>query len=362
MSWLNNDDSEVVKAREANKASEAPRANGYDPEPIDLSLLSASNWLARDIPEPDFLLGELLSTTSRIELIGPTGLGKTNLLLALAIAVADGRDFLHWRGYGRPRRVLYIDGEMSRRLAKKRLVDAARRNGGMPATLFYLNREDFPKLKPLNTKAGQHFVDVIIEALGGVDLLILDNVQSLLLGDMKDEEPWQHTLPWVRSLTSRNIGQIWAHHTGHDESRGYGSKTREWQLDSVILMEAVERSEVDIAFSLRFTKARERSPDNRADFDQVKITLANDTWTFERGDHVRTKKPVARDRAFELLKEQIVRHGVIPPASSYIPPDTRAVTIGQWRHACELGAFRPAMKRQSVRLLSEPPRSFSIKG
>jgi hypothetical protein len=35
---------------------------------------------------------------------------------------------------------------------------------------------------------------------------------------MKDEEPWQDTLPWIRSLTNRSIGQLWVHHTGHEET------------------------------------------------------------------------------------------------------------------------------------------------
>jgi len=52
----------------------------------------------------------------------------------------------------------------------------------------------------------------------------------LTVGDMKDTEPWQQTLPWVLSLTKREIGQIWIYHTGHDETCSYGDKSREWHL------------------------------------------------------------------------------------------------------------------------------------
>jgi RecA/RadA recombinase len=157
-------------------------------------LLTLAAWLSRDIPDPDFLLGEFLSTTARVELIGPTGIGKTNVLVAGALAVASGEDFLHWRGSGKPRRVLYVDGEMSRRLSKKRPADAVRRRGGKPVTFFFLNREDFPDLPPLNTEAGQEYIDAVIDPIGGVDFVVFDNVQALLSGDMKDEEPWQQTL------------------------------------------------------------------------------------------------------------------------------------------------------------------------
>jgi hypothetical protein len=349
----------IVADHGARLESVARIANA--PKTINIDLLRGQKWLDREIGEPDFLLGEFLSTTTRAEMIGPTGLGKTNLLVALGLAVADGQDFLHWRGGGNPRRVLYVDGEMSRRLSRRRLIDAARRHGGMPPTLFFLNREDFPDLKPLNTEAGQKFIDgVIIDAIGGADLVIFDNIQALLTGDMREEEPWQQTLPWVRHLTQRNIGQIWAHHTGHDETHGYGTKTREWQLDTVLLMEEIERPEADIAFGLKFTKARERTPDNRADFAPAVITLAGDRWASERGEHLRGRKAKAKDRALELLQDAIAREGSIPPASEHIPPETACVTEGQWRRYCDKGcisdgnsedALRMAFKRAAKKLI-----------
>jgi hypothetical protein len=312
-------------------------ANRHDPAPISLELLTLDAWLGRDLPEPDFLLGEVLSTTSRLEWIGPTGIGKSNILLALAIAIADGRDFLHWRGSGRPRGVLYIDGEMNRRVAKKRLSDAARRHGSRPSTFFYLSREDYSSLEPLNCEAGQKFVDEVIDQIGTVDLIIFDNIQAILRGEMKEEEAWEQTLPWVRDLTRRSVGQLWVHHTGHDESRGYGTKTREWQFDTVALMGWEERPDADIAFSLRFLKARERTPENRADFDDAVIILSGDEWASERGG--RSKKPVARDRALQLLNDAVARHGFTPPTSEYISPNTLVVTLAHWRKACDLGCI-----------------------
>jgi hypothetical protein len=305
----------------------------FDAKADDLALLSGANWLTRDIPELDFIFDALVSTTSRMEIIGPTGIGKSNFLLALAMAGADGRDFLRWRSRGIPRRILFVDGEMSRRLAKKRIADATRRHGGMPATFFYLNRDDFPDMSPLNTDAGQEFVNQIIATLGGVDLLIFDNIQALLNGDMKDEEPWQQTLPWVRSLTRRNIGQIWVHHTGHDETHGYGTKTREWQLDTVALMERMERPEANIAFRLTFTKARERTPDNRNDFEPTAITLAGDEWKAAAGGGIASKRAPKEDLALEVLIDEINRNGTIPPASPRIPPNTYCTTSKAWRQA-----------------------------
>jgi hypothetical protein len=318
-----------------SEATAIARVEDYKPPPDRLSL---SAWFARDIPAPDFLLGEILSTTSRMEIIGATGIGKSNFLIALGMAVADGGDFLHWRGYGEPRRVLFVDGEMSRRLLKRRLEDGVRRRGITSATFLALSREDFPAMEPLNTEGGQRFFDGVIRDAEGIDLVIFDNIQALLSGDMKDEEPWQNTLPWVRDLTRRSIGQIWAHHTGHDTSHGYGTKTREWQLDTVGLMGEAQRPDADIAFELKFTKSRERTPDNRSDFDAAVITLANDEWVSEKGI-APLRRGTAKDRVLELLVDAIARHGQIPPSSQNIPPDTPCIEEDLWRRTCEAGCI-----------------------
>ena len=355
---------EFVKAvSEATPDSRAaPLASGHAAEPgPDVSLLPLAYWMMRDIAAPDFLLGSIVSTTSRVEIIGPTGLGKTNLGLGMAFTMADGVDFLHWRGCGRLRRILYLDGEMSRRLMKQRLQDASRRCDSVPTTLFVLNREDYPGLPPLNTEAGQQFVDRIIDGLGGVDAVLFDNVQSLLTGDMKDPETWAPALPWVRDLTRRSIGQIWFHHTGHDTSHGYGDKTREWQLDTVGLMEAVERPGADIAFSLKFVKARERRPDNRADFDATIITLTGDKWVSDRDRDALSRKAPAKDRALVLLIDAIARHGAYPPADERIPPETLCIEEDLWRRTCAAGSISEgtpgaqdkAFRRAAAKLLGE---------
>ena len=247
--------------------------------------LTLAGWLERDLPDPDFLLGELLSTTTRAIIVGPTGLGKTMFGLAVAISVAGNKGFLHWCA-GRPSGVLYVDGEMSRRQMKRRLQDAVRRAGVEPEGLIILSKEDFEDMPPLNTPKGQQWFDAFIAKHGPFDLIIFDNVQALLVGSMKDEEQWADVLPWVRSLTRRSIGQLWFHHTGHDETKSYGSKAREWQMDTVGLMERVKDTTDDIAFTLSFTKARERNSDNRADFEPVTMSLRGDEWL-----HTQTPKP-----------------------------------------------------------------------
>jgi hypothetical protein len=242
--------------------------------------LTIDEWLERDLPEPDFIMGDWLTTTTRALMVAPTGLGKTNFALALAMNTAACIDFLHWRAR-RICRVLYVDGEMSRRLLKQRIGEAVARLGSRPIGFHALSHEDIEGFAPLNTPAGQACIERQIERIGGVDFIVFDSIMCLVAGDMKEGVPWAQVMPWVRSLTKRNIGQAWVHHTGHDESRSYGDKTREWQMDCVIHLEAARRDDTDVSFSLEFRKARERTPATRADFQTARIALLGDAWVSE---------------------------------------------------------------------------------
>ena len=233
--------------------------------------------MKRDLAKPDFLMGQWLTTTSRVLIVGPTGLGKTNFGLALGLSVSAGKDFIHWKGV-RPSRVLYIDGEMPRRLMKQRLIDASRRAGVVQTDFLTISREDVD-FSPLNSDEGFEFIVRLIENHGPFDLILFDNIQALLIGDMTTEDQWAKVLPLVRELSKRSIGQVWFHHTGHDEKKSYGSKAREWQMDTVVLMKRENTSDdADIEFSINFTKARERTPENRGDFEEVTVSLREDQW------------------------------------------------------------------------------------
>jgi hypothetical protein len=301
--------------------------------PPDPSTFTVEHWLTRDLPQPHYLLGDLVTTTSRALVIGPTGIGKTNLGLAIAFAMAAGSSFLHWAAR-RPARVLYIDGEMSPRLMKERLQEAAHRQGSVPSTLWAINREDFPNLPPLNSEDGQKFVGWMIEQIGDVDAIVFDNIQSLLIGSHKEDETWAPMLPWIRDLTRRKVGQLWLHHTGHDTSKGYGDKTREWQFDTVALMKAPETPAPGrlVEFRLEFTKARERTPNNRADFEPVEIWIdENNVWQSSAAPRKRGKPPSPRGMKFyDALVNAMGASGKRRSEAANRP----SVTMEQWKQEC----------------------------
>jgi hypothetical protein len=282
----------------AAPSEEWQREHGWQSgQPPNLrSFLGIETWTRRPLPKPERLLGDLVTTTTRTFLVGRTGLGKTLLAFAMACGMASGEGFLHWRS-SRPAKVLVIDGEMPGELIRQRAIDTLRHTTKAPDAgqllIFARDLEDdfakqFPSLglmPTLNTKAGRNWVLALIDEIGGVDVVIFDNVMSLLDGDQKDEVPWSDTLLLVQSLTAKRIGQIWLDHTGHNSNHQYGSSTKAWRFDSVGIMTPLSDDQTtrgEVAFRLSFEhpgKCRRRTPDNWQDFEACTIRLAGDRWS-----------------------------------------------------------------------------------
>ena len=343
-----------AQATNGNGSRPAPHLRLVDEPEKPRAALLVEEWLARELPEPVFCLGSWLTTTTRALLYAPTGIGKSMLALAMAFAISGGNSLMHWPGR-RQLRVLYIDGEMAQRLLKRRIADEAKRSNSQPPGLYVLNTADIEDFRPLDDARGRLAIDNEIARIGGADLVIFDNIMALLGGDMRDEESWRKTLDWQKRLTRRHIGQLWIHHTGHDESKGYGTKTREWQMDTVIALESVERPETDVSFQLTFKKARERTPETRVDFVDVRVALVNNRWAFETVTEGSSRPPSPLGAQF--LKALT---NVIASEEAVVYRGERAARLDAWRRECiTLGILDPGTKPDSARsLLSKHRREL----
>jgi RecA-family ATPase len=294
-------------------------------------ILTPKQWMERRIEPTDHLLGELFSTSTRALFSADTGLGKTMIGLGWAFAMALGRDFMHWSAR-RPARVLYIDGEMPRDLIQERIGEACKWFDVEAREVFRIaiaSTEDFEEAPPLDTDDGQAWLNEFIAANGPFDFIFFDNIMSLCSASMKEEDSWQAMKGFVKSLTKRRIGQLWLHHTGHDKSRAYGTKTREWQMDTVMVGEK-EEGEADISFMLRFKKARRRKPSNRHDYREMHIQLFEGGW---KSDQQKAELSESEKVALKALRNAIAKHD-------------EAVTEDAWRaEAYELGISKSEQAR-----------------
>ena len=255
------------------------------PPPPDRDRLSISAWLDRPLPDRDFLLGKLLCTTSRLFIIGETGIGKTLFGAAIGGACAKGAAFLNWEG-GRPARVMFIDGEMPIETFKERMQLVADRYG-REIPFFGYNREylGFDGMPPLNTPAGQAWLRREIEAIKP-DLIIFDSIMCLLVGPMQDEATWAPMKSLVCELSARRIAQVWFNHA-NDLGKSFGDKTREWEMDTTGKLSKVEGDET--AIRLEFIKARHRTPANAGQFAPL-IFRPSDDWKFEIAKAAKSSK------------------------------------------------------------------------
>jgi hypothetical protein len=250
--------------------------------PADEVPVTTQQWIDRPLAPLDSLLGDaVIATDIKLMIAGAKGIGKTTFAIAIGMRASLGLPFLHLRK-GRPCRVLYIDADMGRRQLKDRIVAEAKRIGKTSDTFFVLSHEDVGALLQLDTstEARQAIEAWIEEQMDGkVDLIIFDNLMSLVEGDLVNGGAWKTLMPWIRSLTERKIGQIWLHHAGHNTKRFYGSDTTSWGIDAVMHLNKVVRSDTLISFEMNFDeKARERKPANEDQFVGAKIWLAADEW------------------------------------------------------------------------------------
>lgn len=259
--------------------------------------LASGTLIDRKLPKPVRILGDVVTATSRIFLVGPTGAGKTMLGLGMAVGAASGRGFLHWNSES-PFRVLYIDGEMPLDLLQERLRDELQRVGNASATvrenLFIYTMDtaeevaaidpDLGAIDPLNTQEGQAFVRTLAELIEP-KLIIFDNVQSLVAGVQKEEETWSPVGALVQWLSSRQIGQIWIDHTARSTGAQYGTSTKSWRFDAVMVITPLaedQKVEGDaLACGLTFDKARRAKPSNRTEFESQTVRLTDGVWTSE---------------------------------------------------------------------------------
>src|SRR5262245_32627608 len=89
--------------------------------PDKLRVVTAADLLAMDLPPREFVLEPILQTQGTVMLYSKRGVGKTYLSLGIGCAVGSGSTCLRWRA-PKPRRVMYVDGEMPAVTMRERLA------------------------------------------------------------------------------------------------------------------------------------------------------------------------------------------------------------------------------------------------
>lgn len=274
-------DIELLPLLTPSSVKENPPAGDCEGRIVVVSLM---DFVTRDIQPRERVLAPWLLTQSLNMLYAWRGVGKTHVALGIAFAVASGGNFLKWRA-DKPRRVLFLDGEMPAASMQERLKGlVAASDEEFDPDYFRLVTPDLQTgaMPDLATYEGQEAIDTIV---GGAELIVIDNLSSLARsgGRENDAESWLPIQPWALRQRQQGRSVLFIHHSGKGGAQR-GTSKREDILDTVInLKRPVEYNPADGAvFEVHFEKTRDMHGDDAQPFearlqtDQHGLTV----WTF----------------------------------------------------------------------------------
>ena len=222
-----------------------------------LAPLDLVRFLALDVPAIEMLMTPWLRSKGLVMIYAPRGLGKTLLALSSAYAIATGTGLLRWDA-PRPRRVLYVDGEMPVRIMQQRLnaAEAARDTQPKPGYFRMLSGDATPEgLPDLCTPEGQAELDAVI---GDAEVIFLDNLSTLVRSARENEgDDWVNFQGWLLKQRRDGRSVVMIHHAGKAGLQR-GTSRREDVLDTVVSLRRPDGYSADqgARFIVELDKAR----------------------------------------------------------------------------------------------------------
>ena len=219
---------------------------------------SAPGLAQLNIPPREPILGGWFKEGDLGFIFGARGLGKTWLAMLIGRRCAEGGEVASWKAH-KPRRVLYVDGEMP--LDDIRERDSAL-TGPNTENMVYLHHE------VLFHRTGQVLnltTPTVQEALAEhclrqkVEILILDNLSCLFSGIREnDANDWELVLPWLLRLRRHRIAVVFIAHSGRNGFMRGTSRREDAAFWMVQLSEAKDAGEIQdgARFVARFLKNR----------------------------------------------------------------------------------------------------------
>jgi RecA-family ATPase len=223
------------------------------------------------------------------------GVGKTHVALGVASAVATGGKFLTWQAE-KPRKVLFLDGEMPGVVLQERLRSTMRDMDKSLADNLIILTPDLQSLgmPDLATTEGQKRLEPYIT--NDLALIVVDNISTLCrTGQENKADSWQTMQAWALNLRARGKSVMLVHHDGKNGQQR-GSSKKEDILDTVIQLKrpADYNSSEGAVFEIRFTKARGLWGEAVA---ALEAKLVGDEWT------TRMVEESTREKVKALLSE-----------------------------------------------------------
>jgi len=197
----------------------------------DIEVHSLGNYIDRGIPEPKWLVEGVVPKGLTL-IIGSSGIGKTWLVLHLAICVATGQNFLG-RRIGDSGKVLIIDeennmSELYRRFKTMLPSLSAEQKAAVREAIMIPNHFGFKFETSFGEMTNEAVMDGFIKKQC-IKLLIIDPMRAVMDGDENSSEATQAFLGILKRLAQKHdMSTVLLHHPpkvkrkGKTEGRGSG--------------------------------------------------------------------------------------------------------------------------------------------
>ena len=200
--------------------------------------VNAAEWIKVKLPPPVPIIKDFIDKGNKIQLLGDSKLGKSWFNLNLALSIATGRNFLHWK-IPHPRKVLLVQLEIGAVYYQDRLKLVSKAMGIADEDLCNLSIINGRGLPPL--MEGEIFYE-FLEVVTGYDVVFIDPLYKVHSGDEnKVEDMKRPLLAFDRICEIGGAAVIYTHHNPKGLSgdrklvdRGSGSAVLSRDYDGMI--------------------------------------------------------------------------------------------------------------------------------
>ena len=255
---------------------------------ISMKHIGVKDLLALETVRREFILTPFLKQRQPIMLYSKTGLGKSWYSLSLALAVAGGGDFVGYKA-PKPRKVLYLDGEMSLEDLQDRInsliqkmkldVNIVNKHFKLVARTFQDYKKYLPDLN--NPEQNQMILEIVRE--NDIELVIFDNYSTLVTSveDENSASSFNNVMNLLQELSKCKCASVLVHHAnkGNASSSYRGSSKMAVLMESIIKLDENSNSNFDqVSFKVEFEKFRQQhTPETTTRI----LTLTGDGWISE---------------------------------------------------------------------------------
>jgi 5S rRNA maturation endonuclease (ribonuclease M5)/transcriptional regulator len=201
-----------------------------------INAISIETLLTMKMEPPEIFLDPFITKSSLGMIYAPRGIGKTFFALSVALAIASGTQFLKFKSL-KPRKIVYLDGEMSLVSMRERLERIYNSQEVKPPEGYFQLVNPFLQEIPLPDLGSINEQKLLDPIIADADVIIVDNLSCWMTSGVENEgESWIPVQDWALRQRRKGKAVIFIHHANKN-NRQRGTSRREDILDYVIKLD-----------------------------------------------------------------------------------------------------------------------------